>query len=181
MLHKKLEMGLIHIYTGDGKGKTTAALGQGVRTFGAGYKVLMVQFLKGDDTGELHSIEKLGEGFELKRFAAINNFYKFLSEEEKLKAQKDAKEGLSLINSALKEEAYNLIIMDEIMAVLYNEMVEVEDVISLIKNKPAHVELIMTGRNAPQELIDLADYVTEMKLIKHPFQKGIYARKGIES
>lgn len=181
MLNKKLEKGLIHIYTGDGKGKTTAALGQGVRTFGAGFRVLMVQFLKGDDTGELNSIEKLGEGFDLKRFAAINNFYINLPEEEKLKAKQEAIEGLSFINNVFKEESYNLIIMDEIMAALYNKMVEVDDVVSLIKNKPPHIELIMTGRNAPQELVELADYVTEMKLIKHPFQQGIYARKGIES
>lgn len=181
MLNKKLEKGLIHIYTGDGKGKTTAAIGQGVRTFGAGYRVLMVQFLKGDDTGELYSIEKLGEGFELMRFAAINSFYVYLPEEEKLKAKQEAIEGLSFIKNVFSEENYDLVIMDEIMAALYNKMVEVADVVSLIKNKPSHVELIMTGRNAPQELLELADYVTEMKLIKHPFQQGIHARKGIES
>lgn len=181
MLNKKLEKGLVHIYTGDGKGKTTAAVGQGVRTFGSGYRVLMVQFLKGDDTGELHSIEKLGDGFKLTRFAGMNNFYKFLPEDEKLQAQKDAVKGLSFIREALQEEKYNLIIMDEIMAVLSNNMVDINEVISIIKSKPVHIELIMTGRNAPQELIDLADYVTEMKMIKHPFQQGIYARKGIES
>ncbi len=181
MLKKRLEKGLIHIYTGDGKGKTTAAIGQGTRSFGGGYRVLMVQFLKGDDTGELHSIEKLGKDFQLKRFAALNNFYKFLPEEEKAKANEDAARGLAFIKAVLKQNEYNVIIMDEIMATLSNNMVALEDVLQLIKEKPEDVELIMTGRNAPEELIALADYVTEMKLVKHPFQKGIYARKGIES
>ena len=178
---KKLEKGLVHIYTGDGKGKTTAAIGQGVRSFGGGLKVLMVQFLKGDDTGELHSFERLGEGFTLKRFAALNNFYKFLPEGDKLKAKEDATEGLRYIKAAMEQNQYDLIIMDEIMATITNEMVMLEEVIELVKNKPVNLEMIMTGRNAPEELMVLANYVTEMKLIKHPFQQGIYARKGIES
>ncbi len=181
MLKKRLERGLVHIYTGDGKGKTTAAIGQGTRSFGGGYRVLMVQFLKGDDTGELHSVEKLGEGFQLKRFAALNNFYKFLPEDEKQLANADAARGLAFIREAFKQNQYNVIIMDEIMATLSNSLVDLEDVIALVQSKPEDVELIMTGRNAPEELIALADYVTEMRLIKHPFQKGIYARKGIES
>ncbi len=178
---KKLEVGLIHIYTGDGKGKTTAALGQGTRTSGGGYKVLMTQFLKGDDTGELHSIEKLSPNFQIKRFAGIQKFYRNLDEEGRQQVAKEVKEGLAYIKEALKEERYNLIIMDEIMAVLSNEIIKVEDVITLLKSKPPHVEMILTGRNAPKELVELADYVTEMKMIKHPFEKGIYARKGIES
>jgi len=179
-MSNKLEKGLVHIYTGDGKGKTTAAIGQGVRSFGGGLKVLMVQFLKGDDTGELHSFERLGDGFTLRRFAALDNFYKFLPEDEKLKAKEDAQRGLSFIREAM-EQQYDLIIMDEIMASITNEMVKLDEVIELVKNKPLNLELIMTGRNAPEELIELANYVTEMKLIKHPFQQGIYARKGIES
>ncbi|WP_026477743.1 cob(I)yrinic acid a,c-diamide adenosyltransferase [Alkaliphilus transvaalensis] len=178
---KKLEIGLIHIYTGDGKGKTTAAIGQGTRTAGGGYKVLMTQFLKGDDTGEINSIEKMAPNFKIKRFAGIRNFYRNLSDEGKQQVKVEAKEGIAYIKKALQEETYNLIIMDEIMAVLYNEILEVTEVVDLLKSKPEHVEMILTGRNAPIELVELADYVTEMKMIKHPFQKGIYARKGIES
>lgn len=178
---KKLEKGLIHIYTGDGKGKTTAAVGQGTRTSGGGYKVLMTQFLKGDDTGELYSIEKMAPNFEIKRFASIKNFYRNLDEAGRQQVQQEANDGIKFIQTALEEECYNLIIMDEIMAVLYLEIIPVEVVVNLLKNKPEHVEMILTGRNAPEELIQLADYVTEMKMIKHPFQQGIYARKGIES
>ncbi|MCC5910255.1 MAG: cob(I)yrinic acid a,c-diamide adenosyltransferase [Clostridiaceae bacterium] len=180
-MEKKLSEGLIHIYTGDGKGKTTAALGQGTRTAGGGYKVLMVQFLKGDDTGELYSIKKMYPNFEVMRFAAMNKFYFQLDQEEKLEVEASVKEGIETIQNLLKNEVYDLIIMDEIMAVLSNNIIDIEAVIQLIKNKPHHIEMILTGRNAPSELVDIADYVTEMKMIKHPFQKGIYARKGIES
>lgn len=181
MKTRRLEEGLIHVYTGDGKGKTTAALGQGIRTAGRGFKVLMVQFLKGDDTGELYSIEKLAPNFQLRRFGAMKNFYFQLSNEEKLQVQNSVKEGLEYINKQLMEENYSLIIMDEIMAVLYNQIVELDQVLSIIKNKPRHIEMILTGRNAPKALIEIADYVTEMTKIKHPFEKGIHARKGIES
>ncbi|SCY94726.1 cob(I)yrinic acid a,c-diamide adenosyltransferase [Alkaliphilus peptidifermentans] len=180
-MKKQLEKGLIHIYTGDGKGKTTAAVGQGTRTAGGGYKVLMVQFLKGDDTGEIHSIEKLAPNFSLIRYAPLNNFYKFLSEEEKNATIREVERGIKEIGTYLESEEYNLIILDEIMAVLFNEIVTIKEVVELIEKKPPLVELILTGRNAPEELINLADYVTEMKMIKHPFEKGIYARKGIES
>lgn len=181
MITKKLEKGLIHIYTGNGKGKTTAALGQGLRTAGGGYKVLMVQFLKGDDTGEIYSIEKLAPDFQLIRFAAMKKFYFQLTDDEKLQVQQSVREGLKVIKKQLEEENYNLIIMDEIMAVLYNKIVDLDEVLTILRNKPEHVEMVLTGRNAPEALINMADYVTEMGMIKHPFEKGIYARKGIES
>jgi len=141
----------------------------------------MTQFLKGDDTGELHSIGKMSPNFEIKRFAGIKNFYRNLDEAGRQKVQQEAKEGLDLIQKAFEDESYDLIIMDEIMAVLYLGIVPVDEVVKLLKSKPHHVEMILTGRNAPAELVELADYVTEMKMIKHPFQQGIYARKGIES
>ena len=178
---KKLERGLIHIYTGNGKGKTTSAIGQGVRSAGGGFKVLMAQFLKADDTGELYSIEKLGPNFQLIRFASMKKFYSKMNEEERNQVKEEVQKGLETIKTYLEKEKYNIIIMDEIMAVIYNNIIPLDEVLSLVKNKPHDVEIILTGRNAPQELIEVADYVTEMKMIKHPFQKGIYARKGIES
>ncbi|AOY76345.1 cob(I)yrinic acid a,c-diamide adenosyltransferase [Clostridium formicaceticum] len=181
MVEKRLEKGLIHIYTGNGKGKTTAAIGQGVRTAGGGFKVLMVQFLKGDDTGELHSIKKLSPNFELIRFAATNKFYFRLTEEEKVEVKKSVLQGLEMIKRCLKAESYNLIIMDEIMAVIYNNVIDLEEVREILLSKPHYIEMILTGRKAPEPLIDLADYVTEMTMMKHPFEKGIGARKGIES
>ncbi|SET32639.1 cob(I)alamin adenosyltransferase [Natronincola peptidivorans] len=181
MITNKLEKGLIHVYTGDGKGKTTAALGQAIRTAGGGFKVLIIQFLKGDDTGELYSIEKMSPDLQLIRFGAMKKFYFQLNEEEKIEIQNNIKEGLETIKRHLIEENYNLIVMDEIMAVLYNKIIDLDEVLTLLKSKPSHVEMILTGRDAPKELIDLADYVTEMQMIKHPFEEGIYARKGIES
>ncbi|ABR49744.1 ATP:corrinoid adenosyltransferase BtuR/CobO/CobP [Alkaliphilus metalliredigens QYMF] len=179
-MSKKLEQGLIHIYTGDGKGKTTAALGQGMRTAGAGYRVLMVQFLKGNETGELNSIEKLGEGFEIMRFGPINNFYRNLSSERRVEVKEDIGQGIEQIEVLMIADAYDLIILDEIMASIYLDIVSVEAIISLIDKKPNHVELILTGRQAPEVLVQRADYVTEMKMIKHPFEKGIISREGIE-
>ncbi|KAB3529151.1 cob(I)yrinic acid a,c-diamide adenosyltransferase [Alkaliphilus serpentinus] len=180
MLEKRLETGLIHIYTGDGKGKTTAAIGQGTRTAGGGYKVLMVQFLKGDDTGELYSIDSM-PNFTLKRYAELNSFYPFLSEDKKLAVKEKIQHALKDLTEVIENQEYNMIILDEIMAVLYNEIMPIEDVVSLLKKKPDHMEMILTGRNAPEDLVNMADYVTEMKMIKHPYEKGIYARKGIES
>lgn len=180
MLEKTLEKGLIHIYTGDGKGKTTAAIGQGTRTAGGGYRVLMVQFLKGDDTGELYSIEAM-PNFTIKRYAEINSFYPFLPEEKKELVKEDIKRGLREIAALIEGQEYNMIIMDEIMGVLYNEIITVEEVLQLLIKRPSNMEVILTGRNAPEELVRIADYVTEMKMIKHPYEKGINARKGIES
>ena len=139
----KLKKGLVQIYTGDGKGKTTAAIGQGIRSAGYGLNVVMVQFLKGGYTGELSTIDK------------INNFNIFRFEKER-----------DFVWNLSKHEIEEFITTDEI--------------IYLIKNKKESMELVLTGRDVPQEVIDLADLVTEMKMIKHPFEKGIAAREGIE-
>lgn len=180
MLEKKLSKGLVHIYTGEGKGKTTAALGQGFRTAGGGYRVLLAQFLKGQDTGELHSIAQL-PNFDLLRFGKPKKFYFQMNEEEKAQVKEAIEEGLKAIEEAMAQEAYNLIILDEILGTIKNGIVTEEQVLALIDQKPAHMELILTGRDAPQALVERANYVTEMKMIKHPYQEGIHARKGIES
>ncbi|MDF2522926.1 MAG: cob(I)yrinic acid a,c-diamide adenosyltransferase [Clostridiales bacterium] len=172
--------GLVHIYTGNGKGKTTTAVGLGIRAYGAGLKVLMVQFLKGSETGELEVIKNLAPGFKLLRQEKIKGFIWNMNDEEK-KALKSATEDTfkSALEASISGE-WEMLIMDEIMGALSNGLISEDEVVNLIKNKSEGLEVVMTGRNAPKELVDLADYVSEIQPVKHPFEKGIPARRGIE-
>lgn len=172
--------GLVHIYTGDGKGKTTAAIGLGIRACGRGMKVLMVQFLKGSQTGEMLTIEKLKPDFELYRHKEIGKFSWNMTQEELEEMKKNIE---NLLQYAVKEAMSgrrDLIILDEIMATITSGFIVMDEVLSFIKNKPSGLELVMTGRNAPPEMIQLADYVSEIKAVKHPLVMGIPAREGIE-
>lgn len=166
------------IYTGDGKGKTTAALGQGLRAVGSGLKVYMVQFLKGGKTGELNSVKNL-ENFTIFRFENPRDFVWNLKEDEIEELKKDIKKGYNFILKTLENKECDMLIIDEIMAVLSYKFLSIEEALEIV-NKMENTEIIMTGRNAPKELIEKADLVTEMKMIKHYFEKGIKARKGIE-
>lgn len=172
--------GLVHIYTGDGKGKTTAALGLGMRAFGRGFKVLMVQFLKGAETGEMRTIELLGDGFALKRGTESNKFTWQMSPEEFMTVKTGQEELFSFALNEVRQNRWDMLILDEIMAALTEGMINISDVQKLISCKPEKLEVILTGRNAPETLIDLADYVSEIKEVKHPLHKGIPARIGIE-
>lgn len=177
----KLEKGYIQVYMGNGKGKTTAALGQGLRSCGRGLKVYMVQFLKSGDTGELHSVEKLYPLFKILRFERERGFFWTLSEQEKQELKKDIDKGFQFIKAAVRDNKCDLLIIDELLGVLENKLLNVDDVLELIKSKPVGMEIIITGRNAPKEIIDAADLVTEMREIKHYFRNGVPARVGIES
>lgn len=177
----KLERGLIQVYTGDGKGKTTAALGQGLRSCGRGLKVCMVQFLKGQDTGELHSVEKLHPLFEIFRFEKKRGFFWTLSEQEKRELKEDIDKGFEFIKKAVLNNECDIMIIDELLGVLGNKLLEVNEVLELLKLKPDTMEIIITGRNVPKEIFEAADLVTEMKDIKHYFRNGVSAREGIES
>lgn len=176
----KLKKGLVQVYTGNGKGKTTAALGQALRSVGRGLKVCMIQFLKGTSSGELYSVKRLEPDFEIFRFERDHGFFWTLTDEEKQEIQQEVKRGFEFAKRLLAEGKCDVLILDEIMAVLQNNLLPMEEVCGLIKNKPEHVELILTGRNAPPEIIEMADLVTEMREIKHYYGKGIPARKGIE-
>jgi len=176
----KLAKGLVQVYTGDGKGKTTAALGQAFRSIGRGLKVCMIQFLKGSSTGELNSVKKVEPDFQIFRFEKNRGFFWTLPDEEKREVKQEVETGFDFARKLLAEEKCDILILDEIMAVLHNKLLAVEKVCDLIRNKPEHVELILTGRNAPPEIMELADLVTEMREIKHYYDKGIPARKGIE-
>lgn len=176
----KLEQGLVQVYTGEGKGKTTAAIGQGIRAYGNGLKVYMIQFLKGGKTGELTTIDELGENFKIFRFEKPKDFTWNLSKEELEDLKLEIKDGYNFILDVINEEKCDLLIIDEIMAVLSNKFLTVEEVVYILDNKPKNMEIILTGRNVPEEIIQKSNLVTEMKCIKHYFEEGVPAREGIE-
>lgn len=173
----KLEKGLVQVYTGDGKGKTSAAFGLALRAIGRGLKVYIIQFIKGGfDYGELYMVDKL-PNLELKAFGRG----RFVMEKPPGKEDiKLAQEAFQLVEEVVKSGKYDIVILDEINVALNLKLINLEEVLKLIKNKPKHVELVLTGRCAPDEIIEAADLVTEMKEVKHPFNKGFQARKGIE-
>jgi len=178
-----LEKGLVQIYTGDGKGKTTAAFGLAVRAAGRGGKVLIYQFLKPTslELGERIAIEKSGLGITVDCLNTSWDMFKSLEDGDMF-----AKTGIAIshelerISRLAEDKVYDCIILDEIVFCVARGLAKIEDIRKLIAGRDGSVEIVMTGRGASDELIELADLVTEMKNIKHPFDKGIYARKGIE-
>ena len=173
----KLEQGLVQVYTGDGKGKTSAAFGLALRAIGRGLKVYVIQFIKGGfDYGELYMVDKL-PNLKLKAFGRGRFVMEKLPNKEDVKLSEEA---LALAEQVVKSGEYDIVILDEINIALNLKLTNLNEVLELIKNKPKHVELILTGRYAPKEIIDAADLVTEMREVKHPFNKGYEARKGIE-
>lgn len=172
--------GLVHIYTGNGKGKTTAALGLGVRACGRGLKVLMVQFLKGAPTGEMYSLKALEPGFVLYRGKETKKFTWEMNEEEKAQTAAEQSRNFEHAIGMVSGGGLDLLILDEALGAISSGMLDKEAVVKFIKEKPENLELVLTGRGATPELIELADYVSEIRAVKHPAEKGIKARKGIE-
>lgn len=170
-----MNIGKIHIYTGNGKGKTTAALGLSLRAVCAGKKVFFGQFIKGMDYSELKAGEYL-PGFEIRQFGRDCFIYNDPTPED----VSAAKEGLDICKKILNEDDYDLVVLDELNIALYYKLFELEDIIEMLKNKAPSTEIVITGRYAPEKLIEMADLVTEMKEIKHYYQAGLEARKGIE-
>jgi cob(I)alamin adenosyltransferase len=177
MKRKRLEKGLTQVYTGDGKGKTSAAFGLALRAIGRGLRVYVIQFIKGGfDYGELYVMNKL-PNFELKAFGRGRFITETPPKDEDIKL---AKEAFELAEKVVDSDEYDVVILDEINVALNLKLVDVDKVVDLVRNKPERVELVLTGRNAPPEIIEVADLVTEMKEIKHPYTKGEPPRKGIE-
>jgi len=172
--------GLVIVYTGGGKGKTSAALGLVLRAVGYNHKVCMVQFVKGSwHYGELDSAKRLEPEFEL--VTAGKGFVGILDDksprEDHVKA---ANEALMVGKEKILSGKYNVVILDEINYAIQLELVKLNDVLDVIKSKPPELDLVLTGNHAAEEIIGLADLVTEMKEIKHPFKSGIKAKKGID-
>jgi len=174
------QKGLVIVYTGGGKGKTSAALGLVLRAVGYNHKVCMVQFVKGSwHYGELDSAKRLAPEFEM--ITAGKGFVGILDDksprEEHVKAANDT---LVISREKIMSGKFDVVILDEINYAIQLELLKLDDVIDLIKSKPTDLDLVLTGNHAAKEVIELADLVTEMKEIKHPFKSGLKAKKGID-
>ena len=175
--------GLLIVHTGDGKGKTTAALGLALRAFGTGLKVLILQFIKGGKrSGELDAIDFLvknssefGGNIEIRQCGLG-----FTNTGKKSEHRAAAKNALKKSREEILSGNWDLIILDEINYAVKFGLISEEELLELAKIRPPKLHLVLTGRDAPKNLIEIADLVTEMKLVKHPFQKGIFAQRGIE-
>ncbi|TYO97828.1 cob(I)yrinic acid a,c-diamide adenosyltransferase [Desulfallas thermosapovorans] len=178
MSRPRLNQGLVQVYTGNGKGKTTASLGLALRAIGHGYKVFMLQFMKGSkDYGEIQAAEKYLPNL----IIVQSGLETFVSKENPSRADIDlARQGLETARKVISEGHYDLVILDEINTALDFNLIELDDVLDIIKSKPRHVELVLTGRYVPQKITEVADLVSEVNLIKHPYYHGVAAREGIE-
>lgn len=171
--------GLILINTGDGKGKTTAALGLGLRAIGHGMKVLMLQFIKGAwHTGELEAMKRLEPDFRIIQLGL--GFVKKFKEEQSEEAIENARVSWDYAKQEIFSDLYDMVILDEINNAVDYGLLDVKDVMMTLKEKPERLHVILTGRNAHGKIIELADIVTEMHDVKHCYKKGIKAQKGIE-
>ena len=183
----KESLGLVHVITGDGKGKTTASLGLALRAIGNNLSVHVIQFLKSGFTGEVYSAKKLG--FEIEQFGVDAIKQKQLSEfkdmtgtfifNPDIKEKEAALLGWEHAKNTIKSGRYDIVILDEINCVLAKDLIPLNEVLEIVKSH-VKVELVLTGRDAPKELMEAADYVNVIEGMKHPWQKGIVARKGIE-
>ena len=167
--------GLVHVYTGDGKGKTTAALGLALRAVGQGMKVIIIQFIKGDCICGEHLSAARYHLFEIVQLNTGNSFTQNLEE-----LRSTTEQTLALAEKIVLGGDYDVVILDEIFVAISKGLVSTAQTLSLMSMKPGPMELILTGRGAPKEIIEQADLVTEMVAVKHPFTKGVMARKGIE-
>jgi cob(I)alamin adenosyltransferase len=173
------ETGLVHVYTGCGKGKTTCSLGIALRAIGWGARVCMIQFIKGySEIGEIKFADICKDNFVIKQFAL--DLTRGIGDDKSKSRQKEALKALKYASEIIKSAEFDVVILDEINNAIHFELITIDETLELIKNKPKKTELILTGRDAPQAIIDAADYVTEMTLLKHPFYEGVAARKKID-
>lgn len=176
--HYRLEQGLVQVYTGNGKGKTTAALGLALRAVGQDLRVCILQFMKGQQqTGELKSSGMLGENLQILQFGSGRFNRGRAPTEEELAL---AAEGLEMIRKVFAAGNVDLLILDEISHAVNQGLIPLAPLADLIRSRPPHVEVVLTGRYMPKQLLDLADLISEIKAVRHPFEVGCRARKGIE-
>lgn len=174
-----MEKGLIHIYHGDGKGKTTAAVGLAVRAAGAGMRVLFTQFMKSGGSSELTVLKNI-ENIEVN---VVKNSYGFtwnMTDDSRVKLKSENDKAVASLIMAVKEGRYQLLVLDEIMSAYQGGLVDKEQVLALMQLCKGKTELVLTGRNPADELKDMADYITQMQCERHPYEKGVDARLGIE-
>lgn len=171
-----LDKGYVQVYTGNGKGKTTCALGITLRMLCAGGRVFFGQFMKGQDYSELNATEYF-DNLTMRQFGDVKFVHGKPSDED----IKMAKEGLGVMREALLSGDYDMVVFDEINTTMFFEMIPPKELIDILKQKPERTEVILTGRYAPDEIIEYANLVTEMTEIKHYYNEGIQARKGVEN
>ena len=171
-----MKRGFVQVYTGNGKGKTTAALGLSIRAAGAGLKVFIAQFIKMGDYSEIKALKRFSDLITVEQFG-LGRFAKGKPKPDDLMA---AREGLKRVREIMAGDEYQVIILEEANVAAKYGLLTVQDLLGLIINKPYEKELVITGRNASPRIIDQADLVTEMKVVKHYYQKGVHARVGIE-
>ncbi len=174
--------GYIQVYTGDGKGKTTASLGLAMRALGRCWKVLIIMFMKGgDDYGELNSFRNLSPEIAQNLTIIQAGADRIVYQNNKTDADTSVvKEGWELAKRVIKNDEYNLVILDEANIAIDMGFIDLDEMLEVLKNKPEEMEIVLTGRNAKQEIIDIAHLVSEIKPVKHYWDTGIAARKGIE-
>ncbi|OPJ63053.1 Cob(I)yrinic acid a,c-diamide adenosyltransferase [Clostridium oryzae] len=175
-----MERGYVQVYTGNGKGKTTAAFGLAIRAVGDGMKVYIVQFLKTSPTGEVEAIKKLADNIKVFRFEKKRGFFWTLNDEEKTELKKEVQKAYEFVQQVIENEKCDILILDEIMGAITNKLLTETQVLELIEKKPLTMELVLTGRNVPEAIAKKADLITEMKDIKHYMNEGVTARKGVE-
>ncbi len=171
------KLGLVQVYTGDGKGKTTAALGLALRAAGSGLRTFIGQFMKGSPYGELEALRQLEPLVVIEQFGDRKHVR---PGEPSPKQIAQAQAGLRRIEQVLQSNEFDIVVMDEVNIACHFGVLPLSEVLCVLENRPANVEIVLTGRHAPVEILELADLVTEMVQIRHPYQKGLLARRGIE-
>ena len=195
---KTMKKGLVQVYTGNGKGKTTAAIGQAIRALGQDYKVCLIQFFKKPTSGEIKILKNLlsiklhphlsppplrgriEEGGNSYTIKLLHPLPLYPEEKNRNFLRRKMKDILPKISKIIESKDYDLVILDEILIALREHLLAEEEILDLLKNKPKSVEVILTGRGASKKVLEAADLVTEMKEVKHPWRRGVRARKGIE-
>lgn len=172
------DKGYVHLYTGHGKGKTTAALGMAVRAAGSGLRSIFIQFMKGQHYGEMEAVKRLGDLITIEQYGSAD--FCRLDDENIMEHVQRAQRGLERSREALLDSRYTLVVLDEIVTAYLFKLLSLKDMLGLIEQKPAAKEMVLTGRGAPPKLIERCDLVTEMKEVKHYFNAGVEAREGIE-
>ena len=176
LTHSRLDRGYVQIYTGDGKGKSTAAFGLALRAAGAGLRVFIAQFIKGGRYSELVALDRLSDQITIKQYGR-GRFIRREPAQEDIDA---GRKGFDEVRRLVVSGEYDVIIMDEANVAIRHGIISVDEVLALADSKPAHVELVVTGRGADPRLIERADLVTEMREVKHYYKQGVAARRGIE-
>jgi cob(I)alamin adenosyltransferase len=172
----RLKKGYVHLYTGNGKGKTTAALGLALRAAGAGLRVYIAQFAKGTATSELKPLKKLSGLITVRQFGRSS----FIKGNPSRVDVEYAARGIAAVKKTFADGRYDMVVLDELCCACRCSLVSTREVLAMLKSRPGGIEVVITGRNAPDELVKAADIVTEMKEVKHYFMSGVQARRGIE-